>query len=396
LKLSNCLFSLDSKRHASLPTSLNLNLIIDEKPLITKKMLFYVLLAALFVINIISSSVQSYQQQPSRFILSTRSFFDTETGERTALGEGSSHAEPNFRLDTQNCPVELAIYVHGVWATSQAAINQYDRVVDSTHRPNNSYLIPIVLFNWDSDTPFDIEGNGWRTAKGIADENGQLLANSILRLKNDCPQMGVRIIAHSLGTRVIFNALASLDASQEWNSSNFKIASMHLMGAAVDNEEVSKRASDTGDSTYDDHEVYGGAIERQVIKTYNLFSPEDNILQPQRSPYTYYPVYEKDNALGNNGAQSRISMPANYTDRNVQDQIPENPGDIDMTDANGDYGCDLPEWIFIPVFPYWILTCNIDSVGDNHMGYMGFRDASTQTLVDDGAIDIVVGDWRRN
>jgi hypothetical protein len=167
------------------------------------------------------------------------------------------------------------------------------------------------------------------------------------------------------------------------------------MGAAVDNEEVSKRASDTGDSPYDDHEVYGRAIERQVVKTYNLFNPEDNILQPQRSPYTYYPVYEKDNALGNNGAQPRISIPANYTDRNVQDQIPENP-DIDMTDANGDYGCDLPEWIFVPVFPYWILTCRIDSVGDNHMGYMGFRDAITKTLVDDGAIDIVVRDWRRN
>jgi hypothetical protein len=30
------------------------------------------------------------------------------------------------------------------------------------------------------------------------------------------------------------------------------------------------------------------------------------------------------------------------------------------------------------------------------MGYMGFRDASTQTLVDDGAIDIVAGDWGRN
>jgi hypothetical protein len=157
--------------------------------LITKKTLIYVLVVALFVITTISSPLQSYQQ-PSRFVLSTRGFFDTETGERTALGEGSSHAEANFRLNTQNCPVELAIYIHGVWATSLGAINQYDRVVDSAHGLDNSYLIPIVLFSWDSDTPFDIEGNGWQTAKGIADENGQLLATSLLRLKNDCPQMG--------------------------------------------------------------------------------------------------------------------------------------------------------------------------------------------------------------
>ena len=357
-------------------------------------MLMYLLVAALFATIIIFSPLQSYQQ-PSRFVLSTRGFFDTETGERTALGERSSQAHADFRLDTDNCPEELDVYVHGIWATSQAAINQYDRVVDSALGLSNNYLIPMVLFSWDSDTAFDIDGDGWHTAKGIADENGPLLANSILGLKNDCPQLGVRIIAHSLGTRVIFNALASLDTNQEWNSNNFKIASIHLMGAAVDNEEVSKRASDTGDSTYDDSEVYGGAIERQVIKTYNLFNPEDNILQPGRSPYSYYPVYENDNALGNNGAQPRISLPANYTDRNVQNQIPENPR-IDMSDATGDYLCDLPELIFIPVFPYWTWICRIDSVGDNHMGYMGFREASTQTLVDDGAIDVVVGDWRRN
>jgi len=215
----------------------------------------YLLIATtLFTIIIVFSPLQSYQQQPSRFVLSTRGFFDTETGERTALGERSSQAEANFRLDTQNCPEELAIYVHGVWATRQDAINQYDRVVDSAFGPNNNYLIPIILFSWDSDTNFS--SSGWRTAKGIADENGPLLANSILGLKNDCPQLGVRIIAHSLGTRVIFNALASLDTNQEWNSNNFKIASVHLMGAAIDNEEVSKRSSDTGDSAYDDRKVY--------------------------------------------------------------------------------------------------------------------------------------------
>jgi hypothetical protein len=161
----------------------------------------------------------------------------------------------------------------------------YDRVVDSA-LGLNSYLIPIILFSWDSDT--DFSPSGWRTAKGIADENGPLLANSILGLKNDCPQLGVRIIAHSLGARVIFNALASLDTNREWNSNNFKIASMHLMGAAVDNEEVSKRSSDTGDSAYDDRRVYGGAIERPVNRTYNLFNPEDNLLQPWRSVYLLF------------------------------------------------------------------------------------------------------------
>ena len=74
----------------------------------------YLLVATLFTIIIVFSPLQSYQQ-PSRFVLSTRGFFDTETGERTALGERSFQAEANFRLNTQDCPEELAIYVHGVW-----------------------------------------------------------------------------------------------------------------------------------------------------------------------------------------------------------------------------------------------------------------------------------------
>jgi hypothetical protein len=58
--------------------------------------------------------------------------------------------------------------------------------------------------------------------------------------------------------------------------------------------------------------------------------------------------------LGNNGAQPRISRPANYTDRNVQNEIPKNLH-IDMTDANGDYGCDLEEWIYNLFVFYWLL-----------------------------------------
>jgi len=112
--------------------------------LVAKKMSMYILIATLFAVITVFSPLQSYQQ-PSRFVLSTRSFFDTETGERTTLGERSSQAEASFQLNTQNCPEELAIYVHGVWATEQDAINQYDRVVDSVLGPNNNYLIPIIF-----------------------------------------------------------------------------------------------------------------------------------------------------------------------------------------------------------------------------------------------------------
>lgn len=64
--------------------------------------------------------------------------------------------------------------------------------------------MPIALDSWDSNTQIDILGLGWDTAKDIADGNGQFLANSIIKLNNDCnSSLGIHIIAHSLGARVV-------------------------------------------------------------------------------------------------------------------------------------------------------------------------------------------------
>jgi len=35
------------------------------------------------------------------------------------------------------------------------------------------------------------------------------------------------------------------------------------------------------------------------------------------------------------------------------------------------------------------------SVGDNHLGYVGFVIARTGNLVDDGAMNVTVNDWGR-
>ena len=52
------------------------------------------------------------------------------------------------------------------------------------------------------------------------------------------------------------------------------------MGAAVDNEEVSKNLADVFDSNYDDTKfAFGGSIERTVSKFYNLVNSEDDILE---------------------------------------------------------------------------------------------------------------------
>jgi len=236
------------------------------------------------------------------------------------------------------------------------------------------------------------DGTGWLTAKVIAKENGPKLAQFISDYKNKCQETQMRLIAHSLGARVVLSSLESLYKNQQWNNRNFKIASVHLMGAAVDDEEVANSPSyiiDNPSLFFDRNELYdpygiksayGNAIEKEVVNFYNLFNPQDNALQRP-----VYPSFELDDALGLEGAQSDMQPISNYLDINVQNEIPV------FTDANGDGrfgGCDL-----LNSFG----GCTIDNVGDNHFGYVGFRFPSSGpvlgTLRNNGAMNIVVDNW---
>ena len=79
----------------------------------------------------------------------------------------------------------------------------------------------------------------------------------------------------------------------------------------------------TGDSTNVNtvKSAYGKAIEVEVIRFYNLFNPEDNVLE------FVYPVNEgSDTALGQLGKQQdikqihKVSSPP-YYDINIQNEI---------------------------------------------------------------------------
>jgi hypothetical protein len=235
---------------------------------IGKVLFILVLIAGLFSIPLYLPR-QSYEQSPQlplsqQLVLSSRNFFDPNTGNITEFGQNHSAALPNFDLNSTSCPNELAIYVHGIWADEQKAEEQYNRLKDSYHEALKAIdptlqPMPVVLYSWDSNTAFDTEGNGWSMGKGIANNNGQFLANSILNLSNECnSNVGIHVIAHSLGARIVLNALADLN-----NNTNFKLESVHLMGAVVDDEEVSNNPSYNSDSHYDDGIVYGGCHRKE-------------------------------------------------------------------------------------------------------------------------------------
>jgi Alpha/beta hydrolase of unknown function (DUF900) len=315
-------------------------------------------------------------------LVSTRGHFSLDTGE---LRSGHNETDydtsdiPGLQPGT-SCPKEATVYVHGVWTgigSSSANLENETGIFDRARMSLavNNYSIPVIGFSWDSNTTITTNGIGWSIAKKIAQDNGPKLAHFLFDYKSTCPDTDVRIIAHSLEAKVVLSALQDLNDNQGWNSSrNFNIESIHLMGAAVDDEQVSTNTSDADDPG---EKVYGQSIESQVIRFYNLFDTQDNALE---EPYPYYEGGET--ALGLNGAEQGVSLPRNYQDIDVTKEISI------LNDANGDNKCDLPN-PFIPNY------CTIAVIGDNHLGYVGFVSSTNGNLVDDGAMNIVVEDWSR-
>jgi pimeloyl-ACP methyl ester carboxylesterase len=311
--------------------------------------------------------------------------------ERVKPGEGNGYdGKPlgDIKNLNQTCPNEIAIFVHGWGADEKEARERLDRVKMSLE--NQSYTIPLIGLSWHSDTE-------WLAAQFIAKWNGPLLADFITKLMADCKgnqpedeDLKIRLIGHSLGARVILSTLDSLHKNATWNERNFNITSVHLMGAAVDNEEISMDPSDISDDKTNwgsPKTDYGEAIQDEVLNFSNLYSPKDNVLEPLDAPYFgIYPSFEGDQALGQNGSQkiflTNITTPKNYEDVNVQGEIAA------FSDADGIDGCDLGLRNLITE------ECIPAEVGDNHGGYIGFRNPENSSLLaDDGAMNIVIGNW---
>jgi len=132
---------------------------------------------------------------------------------------------------------------------------------------SNEYDIPSSWFYWDSTTA--INPSSWDIAKSIAKQNGPKLAKFLSDFKTNCPNCNMRIIAHSLGAKVVESALINLNNNETWKkNSAYNITSIHLIGAAA-----------IRDRTASKNTPFGIAIENIVDNFYNLYNPKDNILQ---------------------------------------------------------------------------------------------------------------------
>ena len=297
------------------------------------------------------------------------------------VGYGDETYRDLSELTEKPCQNEtVVIFVHG-WEESEENVKErLNRVKLSLE--NNSFIHPLIGFSWPSNTD-------WSDARSIAAENGPKLANLISSIKNECPSTGIRLVAHSLGARVVLSSLDSLHQNQTWNNNNFTIKSVDLLGAAVDDEEVS---TNPGDILIDPtnfgtpKSAYGQAIKTVVTNFTNFFSSKDNTLEPNLEK-PIYPFFETDLALGQSGYQkipydikAARSLPDNFIENDVKDEL------IANCDTDGDKKIDFP-----------FENDQTITTGDNHRGYLGYRNVTDNSkIIDDGAINLIVENWNND
>jgi hypothetical protein len=359
---------------------------------ITLKFSLLLPVSVLFYISLFNNA---WSQQSNPLIVSTRNVFDTIAGvQEQNIDIIFNDISSLLDLNENNCPGELVIYVHGVWASQADAFEQTERVFLSLQ--NRGYTHPVVGYSWDSDTAFaldneDFSEQGWEVAKMIANGNGPLLSKFILGYKELCPTDNIRIIAHSLGARVTLSALSDLhnhffDDDEIIHTNEPKtIKSVHLLGAAVNLEQISTNPSNC---LIDELsiECSGRAIESQVQDFYNYYNTEDNMISPIKIWFTtielpsVYQQSENNIALGSTGIEITPNVPDNFDQDDVTFEIPN------FRDANNDGTCDIRYYYGGARY------CTIFLYGDNHQGYIGFRD-SDNSFMNNGAIDKVVHTW---
>ncbi|WP_330633187.1 N-acetylmuramoyl-L-alanine amidase [Halocatena halophila] len=264
----------------------------------------------------ISSAVTS-KSNPKIPIISTRGHFTQKqtwngrqyTGEKVLLTDGHTETDYDTRGSipgvSRGCAPELTVVVHG-WEKDATGAKAKSKAKDKIAHYNQKlhsagYNGKVVGFSWDSD----IGGTNFTSfnpAQTAAEKNGPKLARFLLQYRQSCPNGVLRLISHSLGARVVTYALRTLRESPTWQSKGYKINTVSMLAAAIDNETPTP-----------EHPTSHKAFVHEVGHTFNYHSWEDDAL-------TWFNVGESDQALGESGIESGNTPPSNYTEHDVTSQ----------------------------------------------------------------------------
>nr|WP_264475369.1 TMCO4 family protein [Halorubellus salinus] len=220
--------------------------------------------------------------------LSTRGVFD-DAGDVTA---GVDDATPERGGDWSVVDGDadaLVVYVHGLGAPEAEALNQ--AYTARTALRNQGVRHPVVSYTWDSD-------RDWAPAKRTADANGPALADWLGRWAADDGRP-VHLVAHSLGARVVCEALRALADAGRRNA----VATVSLLGGAIPQDSVQTDGR------------YGDAIATATPNLVNFHSGRDDVLG------WLYRFSDGTNAVGHGGIGDATATPATYRDVDVTDQV---------------------------------------------------------------------------
>jgi Alpha/beta hydrolase of unknown function (DUF900) len=318
---------------------------------------FSMFIVAILFFNILSQSISYASAQPGEIareppVLTVFSTRIIPTYDPVTISQAVDYTVSKLN---GTCPSEIAVYVHGFNRDQATAGEEFNRLQLSLNQ--NNYSVPLIGFSWISNTD-------WEKAKMNAKNSGQELANFIIEFKKEinCPDTEIRIIAHSLGASVVESTLTYLDFYRDSKATNDSkiVESVHLLGAAIDNKLIAENSP------------FANAIVNVVANFYNLYDHTDDGLE-------FNKLFEKHDPLGLLGAPTG-KVPVNYNETDVADKI------IAFSDADGDGNLEECFEEYKPVLER----------GDNHCGYIGFRNPFPASLIDDGVIDILVKDWKES
>lgn len=188
---------------------------------------------------------------------------------------------------------EVCIFVHG-WNGREGSDDQAYAIDLALQEAG--YSAPVIAASWASDTL-----NFWE-AEGNADDAGVRLGRWLRDTFRGNESTTIRVIAHSLGARVILGALADLDG-------DVVIDTVSLVGAAVEDDSVCNSGR------------YADGIRSSARELYNYHSTDDGTV------CTLYDFSTVEDGLGCDGADCGHwwfggSTPDNYHDVDVTACVP--------------------------------------------------------------------------
>lgn len=204
-------------------------------------------------------------------------------------------------VGTSDQPEDLVVMIHGYNNSRSVAREVFEKLAESLGK--NGYGQPVVGYQWDADRDSEFGDQlSWWDTEDIADRNGSRLAAFVDDYLSATDDTGVRLVAHSLGARVLLSALDELRGGGRTDG----IRSATVLGAAV----PANIATEGG--------RYYEAAREVPDQFTNYYKDDDEVLTGQ------YNIAELLDwavpfALGQKGAKGH--PPENYTEFDVTETV---------------------------------------------------------------------------